>query len=733
MSGLYQRALKYIEAQRKLRLVRPDELSDEQAPGVSPDDREKILSQINEIVEKNRIEIKPDTFDFRPKRRGGVLPLFFNLAALVIIAAGGFWLVTYFDRSEESIVTSRAGFQSAEGKLLAALKQESEQQLGEKEKAIVDIQNRLQQMNIERDQIEANAEAKIREREAALQAAMAQQIENERARLTGEGISESDISKRLKVFETEQQARFDEKLLAVRAEAQNEIDFQRATLNKLTSEYEQALSIAEQEKSSLQDEWTRQEATLLAEFQQKEANLMSDRLKAVRELETIRAQQERQKLVLDQILSFYDSVRLQLAAGSLDNALVRLNELKTYLNQADVISLKGVSERRQVELFLIGSLESLIAEQKNASSPDTQSLIRSAETLAAASKLIDQGNTKYLAADYAGAKELYISALTRIPAINVGYQRLKEMQENVSRNQAGEISAAMERANAAYVSGEYSRAVLLYGQALDLMAPGTGETITGQLTKAGFNLNREGDLSTIRNLQELVARQAADLQILETLRAERDAEITALKAQAADNAVVIATIEVLKADAVSDRNELERLRSQLSSDKAIVENQKNRIAFLDAEIARLTAKTEEDARTLLSMNSREQSRLELKNDLNLLKHRYLSEAADSSEPDLLSVLQLLETKLALRRIVTAEPVKSQYPDLYENIENSIDSLIKSHELEARVSTLNALNQLLDTALAGRGSIDGNLPVQFEDLSERDAFLGLISRLMKLLD
>ena len=133
LSGLYQRALQYIQAQRQLRLVRPDELSEEEALDISPDDREKILAQINEIVDKNRIVIEPDTFDFQPKRRGGVLPLLFNLAALVIIVAGGVWLITYFNKSEESIVTSRAGIQSAEGKLLAALKEESEQQLVEKE------------------------------------------------------------------------------------------------------------------------------------------------------------------------------------------------------------------------------------------------------------------------------------------------------------------------------------------------------------------------------------------------------------------------------------------------------------------------------------------------------------------------------------------------------------------------------------------------------------------------
>ena len=141
----------------------------------------------------------------------------------------------------------------------------------------------------------------------------------------------------------------------------------------------------------------------------------------------------------------------------------------------------------------------------------------------------------------------------------------------------------------------------------------------------------------------------------------------------------------------------------------------------------------EDARAMLEMNYREQTNNELKNDLNLIKNQYLAKRADSTELSSLSVLELLETKLALRRIVSAEPVKSQYPGLYENIEIYIDSLSKTRQIEARTSTLMALNQLLDTVLAGGDSIDGDLPVQFEDAGEQDAFLGLISRLTKLLE
>lgn len=353
LSGLYQRALEYIQGQRQLRLIRPDEFEDETL-NISPGDREKIYAQINDEVERNRRDISPESFDnFHPKKRGGVLPLMLNVIALLLIAGGGWMLLRYFDRSEATIVTNRAGIQSAEGKLLEALKEESEQRLSEKEQAISDIQTRLEEMDLERNQLEANAEALILKREAEMRAFLEEELAVERARLQEQGISEADMNRRLADFEAAQSAQFESELESVRLESAAEIERQRETLDQLSSEYQQALGEAQGERAALEDEMVRRQASLLAEFQQKEAELEGDRLEALLELETIRGEQQRERLVLDQILSFYDSVRLNLSEGDLNTASARLIELKAYLNQSDVMTLQGVSERRKVEIFLI--------------------------------------------------------------------------------------------------------------------------------------------------------------------------------------------------------------------------------------------------------------------------------------------------------------------------------------------------------------------------------------------
>jgi hypothetical protein len=800
LSGLYQRALEYIHAQRQLRLVRPGEIDDSDTRDISPDDREKIFKQINEEVERNRRVIHPDTFDdFRPKKRGGVLPLMLNVAALMLIAGGAWWLLQYFDRSEATIVTNRAGIQSAEGMLLEALKEESEQRLSEKERAIGDIQLRLEEMSEEREQLEANAETRIREREAELVAAMEEELALERSRLKDQGATEADIEKEMAAFEARQRSTFQNELDGVREEAAAEIERQKATLDQLSNEYSEALLDAENDKLQLQEEMTRQQATLLAEFEQKEAALESDRLEALQELESMRNLQERERLVLDQILSFYESVRVNLSVGNLDTALQRLGELRRYLNQSDVISLQGVRERRQVEVFLIDSLEDLIEEQNEGESPDTLSLIRSAEMLAVATTLVEEGNDKYLNADYSDAQRLYISALKEIPAFNVGYERLKSIEERVAQTQASEIGAIMSNANTAYVSGEYARAVALYGDALELIPPtsASGDRVLDQLTAAGFQLNRETDLTVIRDLQDLVARQSTDLDRLDALYAELARLVPDLEAEIEDldeerlvlgeanqtleeaaqeqqerAAFLESEIRRLETEAEGDAKKLLTMDSLLAEVErlSVFEEEAKRIPALEQEIARLSSYEEEAQRLvgveeaierltveLDDLKSREAQlqvagmgltaevarlepyeesylqRQELLADLLALRTKYQEDTStgqQNNEPSVL--LEHLEAKLLLKRIVDSEPVRSQYPDLYDKIEGYLEALLDEKEKDTRVATIVNINKMMDTVLRS-GPRAVSIASTLADSSEREAILGFMDRLQKLLE
>ena len=99
----------------------PD-LASIRAGDISFEEQVEIIGEINEVLEKNRIEIKPDTFAFTPKKQGSLIPLLINGGALVILAVAAFFLLAFFNREEQSLIRESATVLSAEGKLIQALR-----------------------------------------------------------------------------------------------------------------------------------------------------------------------------------------------------------------------------------------------------------------------------------------------------------------------------------------------------------------------------------------------------------------------------------------------------------------------------------------------------------------------------------------------------------------------------------------------------------------------------------
>ena len=84
------------------------DLSSIRSSDITFEEQIEIIGEINEVLEKNRIEIKPDTFAFTPKKRGSLIPLLINGGALVILAASAFFLLAFFNREERSLIRDSA-------------------------------------------------------------------------------------------------------------------------------------------------------------------------------------------------------------------------------------------------------------------------------------------------------------------------------------------------------------------------------------------------------------------------------------------------------------------------------------------------------------------------------------------------------------------------------------------------------------------------------------------------
>jgi chromosome segregation ATPase len=344
------------------------DLSSIRSSDITFEEQIEIIGEINEVLEKNRIEIKPDTFAFTPKKRGSLIPLLINGGALVILAASAFFLLAFFNREERSLIRDSATVLTAEGKLIEALRKESEQQLNEKDRQITDIRTRLEDLRRQAETAKLDTEAKIREREDQLRAELEAQLESERQKLQGEGLTAVAINDQLSNLEQRLTSENESRLAEFRSQSEAELAEKETELAALEEQYRQSLIQFQQERSALQQQFSQREAELRAQLAQQAAEAESAQAEVADQLAELREQRRREQLVFDQILSSYGRVEDALESGRYDAALMGLSNLESYLSQSSIASLPAIQDRIPTERFLIASLRNLI-EARRAPAP----------------------------------------------------------------------------------------------------------------------------------------------------------------------------------------------------------------------------------------------------------------------------------------------------------------------------------------------------------------------------
>ncbi|UCF99570.1 MAG: hypothetical protein JSV89_08515 [Spirochaetaceae bacterium] len=353
------------ENSQKDQTTDPD-LASVRSADITFEEQIEIIGEINEVLAKNRIEIKPDTFAFTAKKKGSLIPLLINGGALFILAAGAFFLLAFFNREERSLIRESATVLSAEGKLIAALREESEQQLSQKDRQIAEIRSRLEDLREQAETAKLDTEARIQEREDQLRAELEAQLEAERQKLRGEGLSSTAIDNQLRTLEQRLTAENESRLTTFRTQSEAELAERETEIAALEQQSRQSLLQFQQERTALQQQFSQREAELRAQLAAQAAEAQSAQAEVVDQLTRLREQRQREQLILDQILSSYNQVESSLQSGRYDAALRDLGNLESYLAQLPVASLPSVQNRIPTERFLIASLRSLIEVQRKA-------------------------------------------------------------------------------------------------------------------------------------------------------------------------------------------------------------------------------------------------------------------------------------------------------------------------------------------------------------------------------
>lgn len=570
---------------------------------ISFDEQVEIIGQINEAMERNRIQIRPDTFVYTAKRRGSPIPILINLLALVTLAVGAFVLFRYFQREEQSLIKPPAAVVSAEGLVLETFRRESEKQLGEKDQEISAIRRRLEELRREAAGARLESEAQVRRREVELKAELARQLEAERRRLQESGAA--NVEEQIRALERRLQGENQRSLEQFRAQASQELAAKEQEIAEREARYRQELQKFQQERSALEQQLREQVTELEARRRQETGALESERSRTAQELASLQETRRKEQAALDQLAGSYTRVASAMRSRQYDAALGELAALEGFLGQEAIVALPAVQGRLGVERFVISSLRALIDRERTPAAGAGAEGARAQALLAAVAAAAAEADRLARAGDSAGAQRYYQSAVDQIPET---------------------------RQSSAW--------------------------LVDQARKAAELASESSSEATRR------------------LRAELDQARVSLRQQT---------------------HEASRLKAALDRSQSQIDQQAE-------ELARLKAAAGEQNRELSALADSARRQAARAEQAGTLQSRYAGAAAPAGQAAVpqARVLELVDTKIKLREVVSSEPVKSQYPSLARDLEDYFEVYGNSQTRVGQEEALRDANAVLDSLL-GRGA------------------------------
>lgn len=667
--------------------------------GISEEDKEDIIQQIDRVVEENKIPVTEDLFTLAPEKHGFVLPLFINLFALLLIAGGIFGAMRYFDQKQQNLNLETQAYLSAEGKLIEELQKESRQKLQAKEEEISSIQQELSLLERQRQELQESMESRIQNREEELRLALQDELEAERQRLQEQGISQADIESRLEDLEEQRQLEYEAELNQFKSEARAAIQEKEEELVKAKQLTEEILTKAKKEKEEIIATREKQEAELKAQFEEEKAALESRSTEAEARLKELAAQREQEQLVNDQILGAYNAVITKIEKGDTPGALQEIQDLKAIFQDKAVLKLPAIAKRKDIELFLIENLEDTLQETPSEAESTPSSIVDAANMLLGARELITRADQEREGGNLEDAARLYQKALAGIPSVSQAYSSLSAL-ENQERKE--EMESIIRRAEGYAGEGDIEQAVQTYKEAA-VAGAGAQEPLTEAAVEQIAGLLREREQTALAVKDEQIAElqqtiETRESRIAELQQAIRNGEdaIEGLNTQLAQLKTELIDAE----DTNTDLNEeIEEKDSSITELQDNISTLETRVSSLQTEMETLK---EENQETIAQYEERLASLQE-------------SSTTDLSDKD--------ERISELRRALTQ--LEEENSELLASLETTKERLAKEEEAretaeQERLASEEARQKLEEEKLAALEARDKAEEARLTALEEKAA-------------
>jgi hypothetical protein len=262
--------------------------------GIDPEELREIERQIDDITRKNRIDT--GSIPMNPRRGELGFPLIVNLLMFIVAAGALLGVFTYFNREQNNIFRNGTGYDSVEGRLLNALRNNASVNISSKEKELLEYRNQLLNLEAEYRMVIASLEGEEKER-----------------------------------YEAEYQK------------------------NKLA--YQERIRELNEERQILQEDLQSKESEiLLASFSGQYGSLSPEEEEAVTALKIMNSGGEEERMRDAQIQTMYNQIQLSYSIEDWDEVIRQSEALTSYLS---VYPLDGIEDVEQIgiDLFLSASLE----------------------------------------------------------------------------------------------------------------------------------------------------------------------------------------------------------------------------------------------------------------------------------------------------------------------------------------------------------------------------------------
>ncbi|MFP4442444.1 MAG: hypothetical protein ACLFST_04930 [Spirochaetia bacterium] len=483
----------------------------EKQDGISEEEKQEIHSHIEKIALENRIKAAPGLFSLKGTASGILFPLLINGAAVLIVGAVIVFLMNIYRQDELRVKAAGVAYVSLEGRLIRELQQESQSFLAENQRKISSAEQKLANVEQQLKELRNRMETEIAGKEEEYSEALREDIENERSRLRGQGYSPEKVTELVSRYESNQRRFYREQLESYSNRiTENQSDL-LAELATEQAELKQQLTELKTERETILADYETREDTLRQEFaadtkvmENKTAAPSAELEKARQELAVLNKEKQTEDTIRNIVIGQFNLIRQALTTGNIDDGLDKIGSLRDYLLQPAVASVTAISNRREVDLFILNTLESMIQEQQEQQTdPDT--LMEQLELFTELRMLLEQANEAFDTGDFVTGETFFRKAITRIPEMAAAHDFIVEQQRSDTREETRHIvegewdaekerersafDAAVSKAAASLSAGDYTGAVAYYTEALEYPQATDPDMVVTSLIRAGYNLN----------------------------------------------------------------------------------------------------------------------------------------------------------------------------------------------------------------------------------------------------